>query len=111
MTELSLEKIRMLFTIPRSPKSGERFTINNKTYYPVDEFTGNVLRNEIIVLNSGELAYARKELYTDKDGNIVNDVNEIVADYAFRSSTGTKFYSVTEDGEDESSLQGWRHHN
>ena len=86
-------------------KSGERFTINNKTYYPVDEFTGNVLRNEIIVLNSGELAYARKELYTDKDGNIVNDVNEIVADYAFRSSTGTKFYSVTEDGEDESSFK------
>ena len=86
-------------------KSGERFTINGKTYYPVDEFTGNVLRNEIIVLNSGELAYARKELYTDKDGNIVNDINEIVADYAFRSSTGTKFYSVTEDGEDESSFK------
>ena len=83
----------------------DKLTIDGSVYYTVDEFTGAALKNEIVILNAGELAYAKKSLYTDKDGNVVDEAGDIVADYSHKSSNGTKFYSVTALGAKLSNLK------
>lgn len=83
----------------------DKLTVGGTVYYTVDEFTGAALKNEIVILNAGELAYAKKSLYTDKDGNVVDKDGDIVADYSHKSSNGTKFYSVTALGAEMSALK------
>ena len=102
--KLGLEPV-VIYNDEVTKNADDKLTIGNTVYYTVDEFTGAALKNELVILNAGELAYARKVLYTDADGNVVNAAGKIVADYSHKSSTGTKFYSVTELGEDESNLE------
>ena len=80
----------------------DKLTIDGTVYYTVDEFTGAALKNEIVILNAGELAYAKKVLYTNADGDVVNAEGKIVADYSHKSSSGTKFYAVTALGVEQS---------
>ncbi len=62
-----------------SNKTTGKITINGTAYYAVDEITGAALKNELVIYAGGSVDTTNSILVVDKNGNVYNDVNKIVA--------------------------------
>lgn len=67
-----------------------KITYDGVSYYPVDEITGDAIKNEIVIFNGTETSTV-KTLLLNKDGDVLDADGKIVATYV-QSSGGTKMY-------------------
>ncbi len=72
--------------------SNDKLVIDGATYTGVDSFTGASLINELVIYNGTGVAENAKMLLTNKDGDIIDETGEVIAVFAYESSTGAKYY-------------------